>query len=152
MNMRLTVNLSLKKRPHWSISWGSIKSLSFEAHFTESIPRKPSLAFIKGTNNMDRSLIFVSAKLCYTASQLVFDFDFDPIQNFVPPSQIDISIFCVLSLQNKLFFCVFHASAKRGTANKKSLFCKLTFSLNMLLCPVRHIFCGCIEVSCLVHC
>ena len=105
---------------------------------------------------MDRSLIFVSAKLCYTASQLVFDFDFDPIQNFVPPSQIDIPIFClylsVLSLENKLFFCVFHASAKRETANKKSLFCKLTFSLNMLLCPVRHIFFGCIEVSCLVHC
>ena len=72
---------------------------------------------------MDCSLIFVSAKLCYTASQLVFDFDFDPIQNFVPQSQIDIPIFClclsVLSLQNKLFFCVFHASAKRETANKK---------------------------------
>ena len=130
--------------------------MSFEAHFTNSIPRKPSLTFINGTNNIDCSLIFVSAKLCYSTSQLVFDFDFDPIQNFVPPSQIDIPIFClylsVLSLENKQFFCVFHASAKRETANKKSLFCKLTFSLNMLLCPVRHIFCVCIEVSCLVHC
>ena len=59
---------------------------------------------------MDCSLIFVSAKLCNIASQLVFDFDFDfdPIQNFVPPSQIDIPIFClylsVLSLENKQFF------------------------------------------------
>ena len=66
---------------------------------------------------MDCSLIFVSAKLCYAASQ-VFDFDFDPIQNFVPLSQIDIRIFClclsVLSLQNKLFFFTSFIRARRG--------------------------------------
>ena len=98
--------------------------MSFEAHFTERIPRKPSLAFIKGTNNMDRSLIFVSAKLCYTASQLVFDFDFDPIQNFVPPSQIDFPIFClclsVLSLQNKLFFASFMRARSARPRIKKA--------------------------------
>ena len=40
------------------------------------------------------SLIFVSAKLCFTASQLEFDFDFDPNQNFVPLCQLDIFFLC----------------------------------------------------------
>ena len=42
---------------------------------------------------------------------------------------------------------VFHeskeADAERETANKLRLFSGLTFSLNMVLCPVRHILSWC---------
>ena len=55
-------------------------------------------------------------------------------------------MFClsVLSLQNKLFFLRLsyerEADSERETANRRGLFCKLTFSLNIVLRPGRHIF------------
>ena len=70
-------------------------------------------------------LIFVSAKFCYTACQLKFDFDFYPNQNFVPVCQLDILFLClyvsVLCLPKRRHFVRFswehEAGAERETAN-----------------------------------
>ena len=63
------------------------------------IPRKPFVGFPIWTKNMACSLIFVSAKLCFTTFQLVFDSDL-----ITPFFLLCVS---VLSLQNRLLFSRF---------------------------------------------